>query len=134
MAHEWISVGVHLTPATEIEGEDYTRQGVHVAALRIGEVVLFVNDHEHGDAGIIAVVGAIRDAADDLMQAARERLRIAAGQQALPDALEPATFTEAAQDWAQSWVDEIAARPPFLPDIPLAAISESELRALDGNR
>jgi len=133
MASEYVSVGVHLTPQTEFDVLDFEHKGQHVASIRIGEVTLYTNE-AYGDAGIIASMGALRDACDDLITSARERIRATAGIPAMPDGLEPASFSEATSDWAQSWVDEQQARPPFAPDIPLAAISESELRALDGDR
>lgn len=104
-------VSLTITPHTPVESFDraHPESTGRVVGVRIGgNTTLQFSDWDDGDAEIIAATGPLWDALQAIRGAAQVRM-------------------------AEGWtiVDGYA---PSLPDVPLAAISESELRLLDGNR
>ena len=81
MAQPIVSVGVHLTPRTDIEAWEHVTDGVRGSVIRLGDVSLYVNDRE-GDAGIVAAWSALRDAVNAHIAAAQQRMADAASQPA----------------------------------------------------
>ena len=91
------SVTLHPDPSERFPVMEFQSGGQTVASITIDETPVIISG---GDAAIVAVTGALIDRLTALRSAAVERHRIAIGQQALPDALDPATMADALAGWA----------------------------------
>lgn len=101
------SISIWVRPETDIQTWNHHINGRYAPSLQVdGAMVMFGQTAD--DASILASCNALIAAITPIRDSAQARL-------------------------AQGWIDEIADNPPFEP-APVAAISESEARALAGDR